>query len=89
MARYTRETQNDQAPQDAQAKDASQDTLNLQDKNDPQDQSKSSNISFGISIGMLVGIALGCWLDNLALWMCVGVSIGTAVGIGVKNHYRR
>ena len=30
----------------------------------------------GLPVGLMVGTAIGCWTDNLGLWMCVGVSVG-------------
>ena len=51
----------------------------MDNQNEPKKQ-KSNGIAYGITIGMLVGIAFGCWLNNLALWMCVRIAVGVGVG---------
>ena len=50
-----------------------------------QNKSDKNGLAYGITIGTLVGIALGCWLDNLATWMSVGLCIGVAVGATIDN----
>ncbi len=48
-------------------------------------KSESNGIAFGICIGMMLGVALGCWLDNLGLWMCVGAAVGICVGAAIDS----
>ena len=50
-----------------------------------QNKSDKNGLAYGITIGTLVGIALGCWLDNLATWMSVGLCVGVAVGATIDN----
>ena len=47
----------------------------MKNRNKPQ-KTESNGIVYGVSIGMLVEIVLGCWLNNLALWMCIGITLG-------------
>ena len=49
-------------------------------KQDGQKKQASNGPAFGAAIGMLLGVAVGCWTDNLALWLCIGTSIGLCLG---------
>ncbi len=40
---------------------------------------------FGISIGTALGVAL----DNLSLWMCIGISMGMCIGSLVDARNRK
>ncbi len=60
-------------------------------KQNKQKQSNSSEISFYMCIGMLLGVAIGCSYNNLALSISIGMLAGTGVGIGIaytknKSH---
>ena len=40
---------------------------------------KIDYLSLGICVGLLLGIALGCFLNNLGLWMSIGICIGICI----------
>ena len=56
----------------------------MKNRNKPQ-KTESNGIVYGVSIGMLVGIVLGCWLNNLALWMCIGITLGAGAGSAIDS----
>ena len=55
------------------------------DNQNKQKKTGSNGIVYGISIGMLVGVALGCWLDNLGLWMSVGIVVAVCIGVAADS----
>ncbi len=56
----------------------------MDNQNKPK-KPESNGMLFGTCIGLMLGVALGCWLDNLGLWMCVGVAVGVAVGTAIDS----
>lgn len=55
------------------------------DKTNKPQKSDPNGILFGTCIGMMLGVALGCWLDNLTLWMCMGIAVGVGVGAAIDS----
>lgn len=43
----------------------------------------NTGLCYGLSIGLLVGVAIGCWAENLGLWMCIGLAVGVCVGVAM------
>ncbi len=49
-------------------------------KQDGRPKKPSGGSAWGVGIGLLLGTAVGCWTDDLALWLCIGVSVGLCLG---------
>ena len=56
-----------------------------------KDKKNQSVLSLWICVGVLVGVAFGCWTNNLGLCMAIGLLCGAAVGviIDAKNKKNR
>ncbi len=50
------------------------------DKQNKPEKSQSNGLSLGTSLGMLIGTAIGCWTENLSLWLPVGTAVGMSLG---------
>ena len=50
------------------------------DKQNKSEKSQSNGISLGTSLGMLIGVAIGCWTENLSLWLPVAAAVGMSLG---------
>lgn len=40
-----------------------------------------TGLCYGLSIGLLVGVAMGYWTENIGLWMCIGLAVGVCAGV--------
>ena len=44
-----------------------------------------TNLALGICIGMMLGVAIGCFTQNIGLAMLVGVVVGICLGLAVST----
>ena len=57
-------------------------------KNQKESDNQTSHISFGMCLGISLGVAIGASTDNLGLWLPLGISLGICFGslIDAKNR---
>ena len=57
------------------------------ESNDTKKKTQSGNaFPTGIALGMLLGVAIGAAIDNLALGIAIGMLLGIAVGVVWKRQ---
>lgn len=40
---------------------------------------------YGLAVGLMLGVAIGVCLDNIALWMPLGLLVGITIDCGLKG----
>jgi F0F1-type ATP synthase assembly protein I len=50
-----------------------------------KDKKNENALSVWICVGVLVGVAFGCWTNNLGLCMALGLLGGAAVGVIIDS----
>ena len=54
-----------------------------------KDKKNQSALSLWICVGVLVGVAFGCWANNLGLCITLGLVVGVAVGVIIDEKNKK
>ena len=63
--------------------------MNKRNKPNKSEKNASDSLSFGGCIGMMVGVAVGCWTDNLGLWMSICIFFGLGIGAAIDTYKKK